>query len=449
MSEKVSFDEVKKYFKKHTKVWSDNFNKSYDSSNDNYRILDVGLIEFAKQMNIKTQTIKAESDDKFASELSKNSYLFFDIVSKYFLEDCGNNDYDGRLMYIKEYNIFHKGDSHGLFLYSKNSSLFVYKNGNDDFLFSDILPVSLSEHYTEGKKNKKIYNIMKDGKIETAKIFTNNPTEERQKHITYQKSLEKFIKNLIKTRCMLKGAITFIDFLGWKGFWINELKDPEYECLDSVSELVKDIKKNALRETEKIFIHNGNYLTRVISISDTIAIFTIETLKIDETTLLKLHADIASSILDEAAKKGYALRGAINKDVFRLEHNIMLGAGVDECAMWYEKVDWLGVIFTPSSQFIIEDKERNDKHYLTNTKIEKYDNIPLKGVQKGVKYCVNWGQSEEILNEPLKRTVSLLPDIAIKYINTQKYLNSIRKAPQTKRINRKLRCLKRLIHRRK
>jgi len=131
------------------------------------------------------------------------------------------------------------------------------------------------------------------------------------------------------------------------------------------------------------------------------------------------------------------LRGAITIGEYACLNNIIVGPGVDECASWYEQTDWLGVIFAPSAQFIIDERCNELKRTNINTdgaspelwtdsKIVQYNNIPVKNGIRGIKYCVDWGNDAKILNKILENTISLSRDIAIKYINTNEYLYCLR-----------------------
>lgn len=259
--------------------------------------------------------------------------------------------------------------------------------------------------------------------------------------------------NLIKGRMIMSkhndfdsawGAITFLDFLGWKGIWMNDYKNKNqtedvlnYDSLRKLAELIKEISQ--LCEEE------GN--CRFISISDTIVLFSsCEKNEDSSYETLKKHAKICSEILNISAKRGFALRGAITIGEFASYENIIVGSGVDECAGWYEQTDWLGVIFAPSAQFIIDNKRNLVKGTCDNPPSSKdpsagsrrvhipwqdeniieYRSIPIKNGFRGINYCVDWGREETILNKVLENTISLSREIAVKYINTNRYLYELR-----------------------
>jgi hypothetical protein len=235
------------------------------------------------------------------------------------------------------------------------------------------------------------------------------------------------------------GAITLLDFLGWKGVWMNDYKkhsqmsptESNYSSLEALDKLIMTADEICNKKCDAL-----GCKPEYISISDTVAIFT--PCKEEEYyTHLKLHADICSEFMDAAAKIGFALRGAITIGEYATLKNIFVGPGVDECASWYEQTDWIGVIFAPSAQFIIErieqkeqkKKEEQEENFIwRDDNIIHYKGIPLKKGVKCLKYCVAWGDDSEILNKMLENTVSLPIDVAIKYINTNEFLYETRQS---------------------
>ena len=254
--------------------------------------------------------------------------------------------------------------------------------------------------------------------------------------------------------CLKWGAVTFLDFLGWKGIWMNDYKQQlqstqsNYNSLQKLVELIEKIKRECVDQCDK-----SKQKLKFISISDTIALFSpCEDRDNDEENynILKLHAELCSRVMDISADSGFALRGAITIGEYAYWKNVIVGPGVDECASWYEQADWLGVIFAPSAQFII-DAQRNknkDERNLRydeadgrfpkrnqipwyDQKIVAYRHIPVKNGFRGIDYCVDWGNEVTILNKVLENTISLSREIAIKYINTNKYLYALRPEEKT------------------
>lgn len=242
------------------------------------------------------------------------------------------------------------------------------------------------------------------------------------------------------------GAITFLDFLGWKGIWMNDYKNQVQSHKSEIFNCTSLQTLAKLIQTIEEIYQNENKEITFISISDTIVLFLpCNNNDNDNYNALKCHANVCNKILDLSAETGFALRGAITIGDYSHFKNIIVGPGVDECASWYEKANWLGVIFAPSAQFVIDEQRRkkqnghdvqNNKspHKVTSgdliswndEKIVAYRQIPLKNGFHGIEYCVDWGNASSILNNVLKNTISLSCEIAIKYINTNKYLYALR-----------------------
>lgn len=250
------------------------------------------------------------------------------------------------------------------------------------------------------------------------------------------------------------GAVTLLDFLGWKGVWVNDYKQQSQSVqfnrnsLQMLADLIQQINEVCSARCEE----KGVGL-KFISISDTIALFSPCEKRDSDTenyNMLKLHAELCSQVMDISADAGFALRGAVTIGEYAYLGNVIVGPGVDECASWYEQADWLGVIFAPSAQFIIDTQRNKDKAERSNRyneelrkppfrdqipwydeKIIAYRRIPVKNGFHGIDYCVDWGREATVLNKVLENTISLSREIAIKYINTNKYLYALRPEEET------------------
>lgn len=246
------------------------------------------------------------------------------------------------------------------------------------------------------------------------------------------------------------GVITFLDFLGWKGVWMNDYKKGTHPVNEN-GQYMDAFNSNSLQELAtliqkiKDLCKSGRITCELISISDTIVLFSpCQNKDAGNYETLKYHSRICSKIMDMSADAGFPLRGAITIGNYAYYENIIVGPGVDECASWYEETNWLGVIFAPSAQFIIERQEEQQNKTLGETakrdktrnlwsdaKIVKYEHIPIKSGFRGIKYCVDWGSQTTILNKILKNTISLSREIAVKYINTNEYLYTLRPEEET------------------
>ncbi|WNB93420.1 hypothetical protein [Bacillus sp. NEB1478] len=206
------------------------------------------------------------------------------------------------------------------------------------------------------------------------------------------------------------GAVTFLDVLGWKGIW-----EKQKDAINLLHGLVYLIKELATEITFKISSENPEARginTTVLSISDTIAIFTPGIARY----ALQIHAEICERAIPESIKRAIPLRGATSYGEFSFKENIMVGAAVDESASWHESTDWIGVILTPSPIFHLGNE-------YPETWI-KYDHIPFKRSVRGMDRCVKWEFNEKELYKLFTDMGPFIPEIAPKYTNTIKFLEN-------------------------
>jgi hypothetical protein len=170
------------------------------------------------------------------------------------------------------------------------------------------------------------------------------------------------------------GAVSFLDVLGMKGIWQQD---------DTALEKLHGLIQETIRKSEEIsrdYLHFEEFkgqeeITKVISISDTIAMFTPG----DSEKTIEIQAKICSWLLGYALLQGIPLRGAISYGEYMTKENIMLGYAVDEAASWHETTDWIGVILSPSAHMKTKEKGLEA--------IIKYDHIPFKKTEKFEYVC--------------------------------------------------------------
>ena len=208
-----------------------------------------------------------------------------------------------------------------------------------------------------------------------------------------------------------KGAVTFLDVLGWKGIWernsdaIARLQD----LICKINEKAKEISDEYTRSVTEF--RGKDNIIKVLSISDTIAFFTEGSVK----NAIEIHAKLCAWTIAYAFEQELPLRGAISYGSYSISDNIMLGYAVDEAASWHESTDWIGVILTPSAQINLRN---NKPEYVI-----EYKNIPFKKKINTLNLCVNWSFEDEdefikIINEKGPH----IPEIAPKYLNTLEFL---------------------------
>lgn len=361
-----------------------------------------------KKMNI-------DEDSDGISEVSAiaffkdNTEAFHEIIANYFMPNKKNYAMENHIFYLEIYSKLNC-EYNDIYFVNKKGQFYIYIEKIEEILLIDYLrnyygdvPQEISERITELLKNKKVAH------------------EELQNEITElgNKINEANISNPYEFQ---HGAITFMDFLGWKGLW--QSKNGEHtNHLETVSQLIGKFEEKVQELTGEEFAYSkGMRISKLLSISDTIAIFTPKITSLSKLQLLHLHARIVKYILEESVNSGYPIRGAIAYGKYNIKNSIMIGPGIDECASWHETCNWIGVHFTPSAQFIIcgSPAERDDNL------IDEYPRIPVKpGVPK-ITYCVNWTVNDINFNKLTYNAQALLPEIASKYMNTFDYLNRVK-----------------------
>lgn len=213
---------------------------------------------------------------------------------------------------------------------------------------------------------------------------------------------------------MKKGAVTFLDVLGWKGIW--QTRD---DAIDALSSLNKELKKYA-RGAD----------TEVKSISDTIVISTSEK---DPLSSLEHHGRLCAYAIVSSINKEIPLRGATTYGSYSIHENILIGSAIDEAASWHEKASWIGVMMTPSA--FLEINSKNLEYWTEHSP-------PLKTGMKWETYCVDWTKywskdknKEDKLMElknSFKTMGVFLPGIAEKYIKSIEFFEKVQKVETKK-----------------
>lgn len=220
---------------------------------------------------------------------------------------------------------------------------------------------------------------------------------------------------------MIKGAVTFLDVLGWKGIW-QRRPDAASILLDIIknsSHLLEKVREEE-REREQ-FPRYQNDDVQIISISDTIVILT----EGPDSTTLPLHGLFCSMLMVEFLKNKFLVRGATGFGEYNNIENIFVGPVIDEIASWYESADWIGIIQTPSAYFTSICP--NGLAY----NLEEHD-VSLKTKGKIKTRCVNWvtewinqGKDELDLRDLFVESGPISPEIYYKYMNTMDFYKKL------------------------
>jgi hypothetical protein len=145
---------------------------------------------------------------------------------------------------------------------------------------------------------------------------------------------------------MDKAAIAFVDILGFKGIW---------QRLDSnqVLDILKGVKKRITTNYKHPAIDQGWPVSsepEVTVLSDTIVI----AIKSDKPHCVLLMANIINNISLYFYEFGLFFRGAISYGEYEQEESTFIGPAIDGVAGWYEVADWIGVILTPTTNYIYD-----------------------------------------------------------------------------------------------
>lgn len=178
---------------------------------------------------------------------------------------------------------------------------------------------------------------------------------------------------------MKKGAIAFLDILGWKGIWArnnNAIEDLK-RILEVAQETLSDLRKGKLQERSEYF-STLQYDVHVLS--DTIIVYAFG----DANRSIELLASISSSIIRTGLNNRMPIRGAISYGEFEYSDNILVGRAIDEVSSWFGLADSIGVHLTPSASMIVEVAQFEYPSMLV-----AYD-LELKTLGKLSTYCVNW-----------------------------------------------------------
>jgi len=143
---------------------------------------------------------------------------------------------------------------------------------------------------------------------------------------------------------MKKGAVAFLDILGFKGIWATK---PEQEILSMLLEIPKVATASYNKPDSK---WPESQLPEVTILSDTI----IVTIESESPLSLLLLCSIVFDIYIHLLRQRMFARGAITWGEFTQSGPVFLGPAIDDAAAWHEQADWIGVIATPKSSYFID-----------------------------------------------------------------------------------------------
>lgn len=145
---------------------------------------------------------------------------------------------------------------------------------------------------------------------------------------------------------MKKGAVAFIDILGFKGIWQTR---SESEILGLLTQVPVVIAK------AHAGVRAGEGWAKipppdVVVLSDTIVV----TLDSEEPQSLFILGNSVYMAMHHLFSGGLFVRGALGFGEYARSESTFLGPAIDDVASWYEVADWIGVITTPTTSFLID-----------------------------------------------------------------------------------------------
>ncbi len=349
---------------------------------------------------------RIEDDDgvlslKIGEILKNNSDAFHELVANAFVGKKRGDVAvtENQFFYWRIYSQY-SYNTEEMFFVHKQDELYLYTDQTTETTLFNFISKYFGDLSNEDQAKLEELKLLKDTTHDDMQLRINEICEEINRSLQANVSFQK-------------GAITFFDFLGWKGLWLNKEDIP----LKEVSMLIERIREEFEMITREAMGHpNGFELSHLISISDTIALFTPHIPFLSKIEVLEIHARIGQFILQETVKLNYAIRGAITFGEYSFKNNVMIGPGIDECASWHEKCNWIGAHFTPQAQFIL-DREKYDENYII-----EYSKIPMKSGYTKLKYCLNWSVDETAFDALLDSVKSMVPEISSKYIFTKEFI---------------------------
>lgn len=141
------------------------------------------------------------------------------------------------------------------------------------------------------------------------------------------------------------GIICIVDALATKGIWSQRGPINYINVLDKL--------ENDLSEKFTKYIPE-EYPLSIQSFSDTFFItmqFKDQSSNTDNSVFVKIFSFIIADFFLNALAEGVFFRGAISHGLFCSKGKRIIGPAVDDVAMYFEKPEFIGVVYTPSTGF--------------------------------------------------------------------------------------------------
>lgn len=192
------------------------------------------------------------------------------------------------------------------------------------------------------------------------------------------------------------GYVMMLDVLGFREYVSKRGDIDFFNIWDEINKSIDD-KKNELLKRFKDQI-NIDYLC----LSDTLIIcvsLATNDPKIDDRAAIVIFIELIGAFFNKQMQENSIFfRGAISygQYYFNDKQNIIMGPALDEASEWYETVDWIGIILSPSAEYAVEmylsrSDVDNIKRDLVKKTFCKYPRIPFKpNIPKICHYAFCW-----------------------------------------------------------
>lgn len=182
---------------------------------------------------------------------------------------------------------------------------------------------------------------------------------------------------------MNKAAIAFLDILGFKGIWQTRESDDVLKIMGGVKDKINEIYKEPSQASNWPASENPE----ITILSDTIVVV----IKSEEPHCLFLLANIVFGLFRYFWKHNLFLRGAVSWGEYSKYESTFIGPAIDDVATWYEAANWIGVILTPKTSYLMDRFSKlsmgvNDISVIPYLKYH----VPDRAGKKHHLFSINW-----------------------------------------------------------
>ncbi len=183
--------------------------------------------------------------------------------------------------------------------------------------------------------------------------------------------------------------------------------------IEKIAQEPKDLKtiREMIREVSKAIKMKDVYI-KIDLISDTFVITSER--KGEDSNERSIHLEVCKELILECLNEGLLVRGATAYGEYYNKATVYVGPAIDESASWHEQGDEIGIFLTKSA-------ELKDASLIENTLIKHTVNVKKGKLEDAL--VIDWSKGEEKFYDKFRKESPFLPEIALKYINSQKFLD--------------------------